>query len=124
MDKLRIVEKNKANLQLKSLETNIKRNSDTISRLKAQESSTFNKNQIEKLSKIISDNEKQADELREKIKQINNGNFDIEISNHNKEHKVEAKKNFELTEKKNNEKTKKKKRMKNKELKILFHMIN
>jgi hypothetical protein len=109
MDKLRIVEKNKANLQLKSLETNIKRNSDTISRLKAQESSTFNKNQIEKLSKIISDNEKQADELREKIKQINNGNFDIEISNHNKEHKVEAKKNFELTEKKNNEKTKKKK---------------
>jgi hypothetical protein len=109
MDKLRITEKNKANLELKSLETSIKRNSDTISRLKAQESSTFNKNQIEKLTKFISDNQKQADELREKIKQINNGYFDVQISEQNKEHKIEAKKNFELTEKKNNEKITKKK---------------
>ena len=50
------------------------------------------------------DKTNKIDELREKIKQINNGTFDIEISEHNKEKKIEAKKNFDLTEKKNNEK--------------------
>ena len=49
MNNLRISEKNKINVEIKSTEVAIKRNSTTIERLSSQPYSEFNKLQIQKL---------------------------------------------------------------------------
>jgi len=79
MNSLRISEKNKINIEIKTLESSIKRNSATIERLSSQPYSEFNKLQIQKLKKQIENDEGSLDQMKEKITIVDSGGYDSYI---------------------------------------------
>ena len=79
MNSLRISEKNKINLEIKTLESSIKRNSATIERLSSQAYSDFNKLQIQKLKTQVENDQKNLFQMKEKINLVNSGSYDSYI---------------------------------------------
>ena len=79
MNNLRITEKNKVLNDIKSKETSLKRNEDTISRLKSQEYTKFNETQIDKLHSQNFDITNDIKTLNERLKDIHLGNADDEL---------------------------------------------
>jgi len=78
MDKLRILEKNKLSVEISSINTYIKRNKETMERLKSQQSD-FNKKQIQKLILKNEEYSKKLESLDKKMTDINEGIIDEEI---------------------------------------------
>ena len=79
MESLRINEKNKVFIELKSVEVSLKRKQETIERLKALDKSTFNNNQIEKIKlELINDNNKII-ELKDVLTKIASGEYDEQL---------------------------------------------
>lgn len=77
INSIRIREKNNANLKINSLSKIIKRNIETIDRLKnINENVIFNKKQVDNLLNKNIEYEKELKDLEEQIKDINNGNYD------------------------------------------------
>ena len=79
MNTLRISEKNKINLEIKTLESSIKRNSATIERLSSQAYSEFNKLQIQKLKTQLENDNNNLTQLNEKVKLVDLGGYDSYI---------------------------------------------
>ena len=79
MQQLRLSEKNKIVQLQKSNDLSIKRAKDTIARLRTQEQSTFNKQQIQNANALIEKLKNEALELNQKISDIQAGKLDDEL---------------------------------------------
>ena len=122
MDKIRIAEKNSLSCKLKDISIYIKRNNETIDRLKSQEKSDFNMKQIEKLKTKNLEYEQEIIDINQKISDISSGKLDNSIletitTNNNNNNK----KNELANKKKMNEKSKKKE-TENKNLQTFYKM--
>jgi hypothetical protein len=80
MEQLRIAERNIARNDIKQIESIIKRNKETIDRLKSQEKSDFNTKQIEKIKNTLKDNEQKLLSLEERLDDISTGKLDKELT--------------------------------------------
>ena len=80
MEQLRIAERNIARNDIKQIESIIKRNKETIDRLKSQEKSDFNTKQIEKIRNTLKDNEQKLLSLEERLDDISTGKLDKELT--------------------------------------------
>ena len=80
MEQLRIAERNIIRNDIKQIESIIKRNKETIDRLKSQEKSDFNTKQIEKIKNTLKDNEQKLLTLEERLDDISTGKLDNELS--------------------------------------------
>jgi hypothetical protein len=80
MEKLRISERNTVRNDIKQLESIIKRNKETIDRLRNQEKSDFNTKQIEKSKTALIENEDKLKELEVRLDNISSGKLDNELS--------------------------------------------
>lgn len=100
MQNLRISEKNKVSSDIKSKEILIKRNTETIERLKSQEQSKFNSTQIEKLLKHNVSIEKDIELLKNRLSSIQSGNIDTEMMDNMKKVKSDIHKKEEIKNKK------------------------
>ena len=77
INSIRIREKNNVSLKINSLKLLIKRNDETIERLKSiNENIEFNKKQIEKIREKNSEYSKNLTELEKNLVDINNGEYD------------------------------------------------
>ena len=104
MNILRISEKNKINIEIKTLESSIKRNSATIDRLSSQPYSEFNKLQIQKLKKQIENDDGIFTQMKERINIVDSGGYDSyilqqESDNAEKSNKVKDENERKLKEK-------------------------
>lgn len=100
MEQIRISEKNKVTQSINDIKTYQKRNKATIDRLKTQEQTEFNKNQIIKLSQKNDVYETDLETLNQKFNDITNGTYDTEfVETINKTKEVLSKKK-EITDKK------------------------
>lgn len=80
MEQLRIAERNIVRNDIKSIESTIKRNKETIERLKSQDKSDFNLKQIEKIKNILKDSEQKLSSLDERLNDISSGKLDSELT--------------------------------------------
>lgn len=80
MEQLRIAERNIVRIDIKQIESVIKRNKETIDRLKSQEKSDFNTKQIEKNKISLKDNEQKLLVLEERLEDITSGKLDNEMT--------------------------------------------
>ena len=80
MEQLHIAERNIVRNDIKQIESNIKRNKETIDRLKSQEKSEFNIKQIEKIKINLKDNEQKLLLLESRIQDISIGKLDNELT--------------------------------------------
>ena len=80
MEQLRIAERNIVRIDIKQIESVIKRNKETIDRLKSQEKSDFNTKQIEKNKIALKDNEQKLLVLEERLEDITSGKLDNEMT--------------------------------------------
>jgi len=108
MNSLRISEKNKINIEIKTLESSIKRNSNTIERLSSQPYSEFNKLQIQKLKKQIENDEGSLEQMKGKITIVDSGGYDSYILQQVNENAEKSNKIRDENEKKLKEKRDKK----------------
>ena len=108
-NKFRLAEKNKVLSEIKSVESILKRSSETVERFKSQDDTTFTRTQIQKLNDTISENEKRLEVLQQKQVDISSGKFDIEIRTENNNILNKIQKKEELTNKKKKEKQEEKK---------------
>lgn len=76
MEQLRISEKNRLNNEQRTNETAIKRTKETISRLRSQEQSSFNKSQIQNLQTRLEELQKKTDEINEHLIDLQKGKMD------------------------------------------------
>lgn len=83
MDKLRLTEKNRITNEVKSIQTSLKRNKETLDRLRGQESTVFQKTQMEKISTILSDYTNTLAELEQRSLDVMLGKLDSELYNTN-----------------------------------------
>ena len=81
MEKFRLSEKNKVLSEIKLIESLIKRNRESVDRLKGQEDSVFTRTQISKLSTGISEHESKLEALQQRQIDISAGKLDDEINN-------------------------------------------
>ena len=100
MQNLRISEKNKVTNDIKSKEILIKRNIETIDRLKSLEQSKFNTTQIEKILKNNATIEDDIQTLKNRLSSIQSGNIDIEMMDNIKKVKLDIHKKEEIKHKK------------------------
>jgi len=109
MEKFRLAEKNKVLSEIKLVESIIKRNRESVDRLKGQEDSVFTRTQISKLSTGISENESKLEALQQRQIDISTGKLDdeIKIENENLLNKIHRKE--EVTNKKKKDKQDEKK---------------
>jgi len=110
METIRLGEKNNIQNEIKRTELLIKRNNETIERLRvSQENKEFNQKQIEKIKKSQSDFEAKIKDLNERYNNLLSGKLDSELmnvldkNNKNNKQKEENAKNKKI----NNEKEKK-----------------
>ena len=103
MNNLRITEKNKVLNDIKSKESNFKRNEQTISRLKSQEYSKFNETQIDKVHTQNSEITEDIKRLNERLKSIQNGNIDDELLETSNKAIIDVKKKNDIKTKKTQE---------------------
>ena len=108
MNNLRISEKNKTNIEIKTIETSIKRNSSTVERLSSQPFSEFNKSQIQKLKTQIQNDNDNLIRLKDKITIIDNGGYDSNILDEINENALKSNKIRDENERKLKEKRDKK----------------
>jgi len=80
MQQLRLSEKNKLIQQQKSNDLSIKRAKDTIARLRTQEQSSFNKQQIQNATILIEKLKNEAIEINQKMVDIQSGKLDAELT--------------------------------------------
>jgi hypothetical protein len=80
MEQLRITERNIVRNDIKQIESIIKRNKETIDRLKSQEKSDYNTKQIEKIKNVMKDSEQKLSILEERLEDISSGKLDDELS--------------------------------------------
>ena len=80
MEQLRIAERNIVRNDIKQIESIIKRNKETIDRLKAQEKSDYNTKQIEKIKNTMKDSEQKLMVLEERLENISSGKLDNELT--------------------------------------------
>ena len=80
MEQLRIAERNVVRNDIKQIESIIKRNKETIDRLKSQDKSDFNIKQIDKIKLSLKDNEQKLLLLEERLDDISSGKLDNEIT--------------------------------------------
>jgi len=113
MEQLRISERNITRNDIKQIESIIKRNKETIDRLKSQEKSDFNTKQIEKIKNTLKDNEQKLLTLEERLDDISTGKLDNELTTKiyntnnnliNKQQIAETKNNLKKETKKKEEK--------------------
>jgi hypothetical protein len=109
MEKFRLAEKNKVLSEIKLVESIIKRNRESVDRLKGQEDSVFTRTQISKLSTGISEYESKLEALQQRQIDISAGKLDdeIKIENENLLNKIQRKE--EVTNKKKKDKQDEKK---------------
>ena len=108
MEQLRIVERNKTNLEIKSIKTSITRSKATIDRFRSQEKSSFNDAQIVKLStKILADEEK-LKSLDEIIIKLGSNEYDSYLNEQKESTDIVNRKQAELGARKVKEKYQKK----------------
>jgi len=109
MEKFRLSEKNKVLSEIKLIESLIKRNRESVDRLKGQEDSVFTRTQILKLSTGISEHESKLEALHQRQIDISAGKLDdeIKIENENLLNKIQRKE--EVTNKKKKDKQDEKK---------------
>jgi len=100
MQNLRISEKNKVTNDIKSKKVLIKRNIETIDRLKSLEQSKFNTTQIEKILKNNAIIEIDIQTLKNRLISIQSGNIDIEMMDNIKKVKLDIHKKEEIKHKK------------------------
>jgi len=112
MESFRIREKNDINNQIKNIKINISRNDSTIERLRSQEKSDFNINQIQKLHEKNKSYNTELEELNQKIIDINNGKYDCNLKKESENAQLQLDKNNVKLQKKNEEKENKKKKEK------------
>ena len=103
MNNLRMTEKNKVLNDIKSKESNFKRNEQTISRLKSQEYSKFNETQIDKVHTQNSEITEDIKRLNERLKSIQNGNIDDELLETSNKAIIDVKKKNDIKTKKTQE---------------------
>jgi S-adenosylmethionine:tRNA-ribosyltransferase-isomerase (queuine synthetase) len=109
INSLRIRESNLINIDIREKQQYIKRNNDTISRLRNSESTVFNKTNIEKLKQTIIKYEYELNVLQNRILDLNKGLLDSELKNKSVKNSEEIKKKTdEKFTKKTNEKIAKK----------------
>lgn len=104
MQQLRLSEKNKIVQLQKSNDLSIKRAKDTIARLRTQEQSTFNKQQIQNANALIEKLKNEALELNQKISDIQAGKLDDELSELLKTERANIEKKQASIQKKKDEK--------------------
>lgn len=109
MEKLRLAEKNRIISEIKTIESVLKRSQETRERFKGQDATLFNKNQIQKLTTIIEENEKELVILQQKQSEILTGKWDDEIVNANNAILNKIKKKEEITNRKKKDKEDEKK---------------
>lgn len=109
MEKLRLAEKNRVISEIKSIESVLKRSSETLERFKVQDATVFNRNQIQKLKAVIEEKETQLAELQQRQLDIISGKFDDEIQTNNTTalHKIQKKEEITIRKKKDKEDEKK-----------------
>jgi len=109
MENFRISTRNNINSEIKQTENIIKRNKDTIDRLRnSQTNFEFNKKQIEKLSLSQTDYESKLEILKKKYIDVGLGLYDKEFVNNRLEGQSKLKKANEKQTKKNEESEQKK----------------
>ena len=109
MEKFRLAEKNKVLSEIKLIESLIKRNRESVDRLKCQEDSVFTRTQISKLLTGITEHESKLVELQQKQIDISTGKLDEEIKSQNDNLLSKIQKKEEVTNKKKKEKQDEKK---------------
>lgn len=112
MESFRIREKNNINNQIKTIKINIGRNESTIERLKSQDKSEFNSNQIKKLTEKNNNYKIELEELDQKISDINNGKYDSKFKDETDNAQVQIDKNKQKMQKKIDDKNIKKEKEK------------
>jgi hypothetical protein len=109
METFRISTRNNINAEIKQAETVIKRNKDTIDRLRnSQTDIQFNKKQIEKLTVTLKEYEDKVELLKKKYVDVGLGLHDNEFLKDKVESQTKLKKDTEKQTKKNEEKEQKK----------------
>jgi len=108
MEKLRIAERNRVNLEIKSIETYITRNKATIDRFRSQEKSAFNEAQIVKLTEKINIDKVKLKSLEDIIQKLDSNTYDVFLMEKKEADAIINKKQAELGEKKNRENYQKK----------------
>jgi hypothetical protein len=115
METLRIAARNIVHDEIKQTELIVKRNKDTIDRLRnSQTNMEFNKKQVEKLSLTQTELYKKLENLKQKYIDINSGVYDKDFITNKTENESKLKKEVEKQNKKNKEKEEKK--IQNKEI--------
>lgn len=109
MEKFRLAEKNKVLSEIKLIESLIKRNRESVDRLKGQEDSVFTRTQISKLSTGVLEHESKLEELQQRQIDISAGKLDDEIKSENENLLNKIQKKEEVTNKKKKEKQDEKK---------------
>ena len=109
MDKLRVTEKNRILNEIKSLELSIKRNKETLERLKGQDNSTFTKTQIEKVTKLLGEYEQNLIDSQQRIVDVIAGKLDSELFNSHNNVLKSIQKKDEITKRKKKDKEDEKK---------------
>jgi len=109
MDKLRLTEKNRIINEIKSIQQSLKRNKETLDRLRGQDSSVFQKTQMEKVTTVIKEYTTHLEELEQRSVDVQAGKLDSELYNTNS--------NIIKTIQKKDEQTKRKKKDKEDEKK-------
>lgn len=109
MERLRLAEKNRVISEIKSVESVIKRSTETLERFKVQDATVFNRNQIQKLKATIEEKETQLAELQQRQIDIVSGKFDDEIQTNNTTalNKIQKKEEITIRKKKDKEDEKK-----------------
>lgn len=109
MEKFRLAEKNKVLSEIKLIESLIKRNRESVDRLKGQEDSVFTRTQISKLSTGISEHESKLEALQQRQIDISAGKLDDEINSENENLLNKIQRKEEVTNKKKKDKQDEKK---------------
>lgn len=109
MDRLRLFEKNKLASDLKSLETSLKRASDTIERLRHQDQSLFTKTQIEKLQEKKKEYEDEMSQLIQRQCDLSSGKLDDVLNESYESDLKKIQKKQEITHRKKKDKEEEKK---------------
>jgi hypothetical protein len=109
MEKLRLAEKNRVISEIKTVESVLKRSSETLERFKVQDATVFNRNQIQKLKAVIEEKETQLAELQQRQLDIISGKFDDEIQTNNTTALLKIQKKEEITIRKKKDKEDEKK---------------
>lgn len=103
-NEIRISERNKIKTQISDIEKYIVRHKATIDRLKSQDSSEFNRNQIKNLNDKISDYDKTLIELNQRYTDIGLGKLDEDLLKQCKDTNTVIQQKREVNDKKINDK--------------------